>query len=1127
MLRRLFWASTRVALLVCGLASPAPAADGVVTRGPSHEPVPYHFDPKTPLQAPRAFLEDGPACYLYAGSSTLIEADGTEEDLEHEIIRLNNRRGVELFGQYHKIAFDPTYQKITLHTTVIHKPNGSTVPVGPQHVQVRDSNTDYQNCERHQEVLISFPDLDEGDIIEVKWSTRGKDPELQGQYFNRYQLGDDQYPTVREDLYIRLPRGKPFRHLTTGGQLEPEVRDEGATRLYHWQAKLRPPLPLDEHAPGKEELRLQVHCSTFTSWDEVRDWYRQVRRNCWHCTQDLKEIVRECTRDAKTAEERARALMSWMRQHVRYLGLHARDTFAPWPASLVFQNRFGDCKDQSQLLAVLLQEAGIPAKIAILGWPDDGAVLENLPSPLGTHAIVMATIDGQERWLDPVMSFGAWNILVREDHDRLCYVMDATSPVQLKRTPPFKPEANRIEQTVQLTIDTQGNSHGESSSVHQGHAAEAERQAWQGLSQDGRRQRVLQEVQKIDDNAQLARFRVDERQLHDMEQPIRVEATFDIPSHFSSPNWNASLRDDHPWDCLLSRKAAPERKLPLMLDEPRDVRQKFVIRLPAAYRLGEPPSKGKAQSAWASYTRSVRYDAKQPRQLELEFHLRLEKTRVEPADFAAYRKFLKEVTELTTATVSLTSTVDPADVSRLEAELTRTPDDSPTAQTLTQIYLNIGKLDEARRVLERTLKQLPKDDELLKLQLTVAEELAKRTRAEQVKGHLQLAHNAFDRGEVQDAFREFQEASKADAECAKTGDALAFLGQIHERLGEAPKAKAAYQQWLTLQPAAPQALAALSRLALAEHDRAAALGWWRQYAAAAKDGEALLAAAELALRLEHLDDALDLAGRAQQQKKSVAAERVLGLAYWHKGAYSQAIKSLTAALDTAPVDGRVLECLLRARLLQGDLTGLDSLAGRIDQVKKPSAELQQLRNVVARLLERQAALEQASPIPAAMAAIWRRQVGSFVCGEWAYSSGRPTVDVEALLAPALAEGAEFGPALGLRGLLALEKGRLKPALADAERAIAAAPADMRGYYVRGRVRLERGAAGALEDLQKAAQLCQRQDAHVLHWLAAALQQAGHGPEALAAQREAVRLEPADAELAEQLRELERSSTENR
>ena len=118
-------------------------------------------------------------------------------------------------------------------------------------------------------------------------------------------------------------------------------------------------------------------------------------------------------------------------------------------------------------------------------------------------------------------------------------------------------------------------------------------------------------------------------------------------------------------------------------------------------------------------------------------------------------------------------------------------------------------------------------------------------------------------------------------------------------------------------------------------------------------------------------------------------------------------------------------------------------------------------------------------------------------------------------------GPTLGPALALRGRLALERGKLSKAHDDAGEAIKLSPKQALGYYVRGRVRLERGRPDGLADLARAAELSARKDALILHWLAAALSQAGRYAEALTTQREAVQLRPQDPELLEQLQELER------
>ena len=148
-------------------------------------------------------------------------------------------------------------------------------------------------------------------------------------------------------------------------------------------------------------------------------------------------------------------------------------------------------------------------------------------------------------------------------------------------------------------------------------------------------------------------------------------------------------------------------------------------------------------------------------------------------------------------------------------------------------------------------------------------------------------------------------------------------------------------------------------------------------------------------------------------------------------------------------------------------------------------------------------------------------VDAFLCAELAYAQSRPAGQIEALLAPALAQPKPFGPALALRGLLHLEQGRLTKALADAERALAVSPWEARAYYVCGRVLLERDHPIALLDLARAAWLSGQRDGKILHWLAAAQYRAGQRGQGLLAQRQALALLPGDAEILEQLQQLQK------
>ena len=199
-----------VTLVVLGLVPAARSADATwpVPRGPSREPAPYRYDPAAWKAVPHEFLDDAPACTLYAATTNLVEADGTVETISHEVTRFNSRKAVEKLGEYKNIVYTPSYQQLTLHEARVHKADGRTIDVEPRHAQLRDLTTDYQVYDRDKQLIISFPTLEVGDVIEVKWAVRGKNPEHQGQFFTRYTFGDDTYPVVRDEFRVRLPKGE-------------------------------------------------------------------------------------------------------------------------------------------------------------------------------------------------------------------------------------------------------------------------------------------------------------------------------------------------------------------------------------------------------------------------------------------------------------------------------------------------------------------------------------------------------------------------------------------------------------------------------------------------------------------------------------------------------------------------------------------------------------------------------------------------------------------------------------------------------------------------------------------------------------------------------------------------------
>jgi tetratricopeptide (TPR) repeat protein/transglutaminase-like putative cysteine protease len=1144
-----------------------------VIRSASHEPNPFRYDRKLWQTVNKEFLEDAAACVLYAGNTYLVEPDGTIENITHEVTRLNSRKGIEKLGEYRHITYDPGYQSLVLNEAILHKADGRELSVDARHVQLRDVSTDYQVYDHEKQLIISFPNLEVGDTLEVKWTIRGKNPEHAGQFFARYDFGDPGYPVVLDELRVRLPASTQLKYACTSGQVEPEISEANGQRLYDWKARNTKQLPQDENLPPKEEMQPSVVCSTFSSWEEIGRWKQRLRADAWATTPEIRRIVADLTKGVQDPAAKARALTMWMRRNIRYVSSGEHHDYTPHPPARVFANRFGDCKDTSQLLAAMLREAGLKVSLTTLGTLDDGQILESVPSPWGTHAILVVTLADGEHWIDTTLSLGGWDYLPREDRNRVCYIVDPEGRVTLRRTPQQTADSSRYDQTTHVRIGADGSSRCERTVLTYGAAALAHRDSFVEVPAGERRRQVAAELQEGNNRARLVRLTFDEPALQDFDKPVTSHMVFEIPSHFvGSPDREGSVSDSRVWTRLLAYNLDYDRQVAFDLPAPFESRHRFILHLPAAYTLESLPHQRTIVSPWGRFEVHVKTpDGDGPlRELEITFLTRLENTRVEPARFGEYRRFQEEISKTYRVWLTLKPASDPVDIPVLEAVLALAPEDSVSAANLARIYSDANKLADARRVLRRARYYRPEDPTLWELSArcaadtdeeeNVQSELARRfpeeTRhqlalgallirrgkndaaraileslaadgnpADRGQAHFQLACSCDHAGKPTEALQHLKAAEEADPECVGSVKALLLRGHLCEDLGQMQEAAAAYRAAAYHQPNSPEhettdALNGLVRLALAAKNRTDALDYLRRYALAVDDDHTgLLLAADYYLRLGLCDEAGDLATRAGRIRGDARVERILGLIHLQREEYSLALVHLEKAVPDAAVQAGTL----RAMLAVGSVAGLQARLNGLQNVKDATEELRRACADARGVLARRARLERICPPPPGREAQWLRALDCLACAEHARACGRSTSAVEQLLAGAFVGTEGPGSTFALRARLELDCGKLAKAAADAGRAIALAPQEPGGYFVRGRVRLERGEAGAAEDLEKAAELGGRTDAVVLHALADALFRVGKTDQALALQREAVRLNPRDRDMAEQLAAFEKAT----
>lgn len=625
---------------------------GPIERGPSREPQPFVFDLKALKNAPASFSTDYPAFYIHAATSYLLDADGTVECTTHEVIRLNNRKGIDALGEHRHITYTPAHDKLILNEARLIKSDGRRIEVDAKHLQLRDVAIDYFVYDARKELIISFPGLEAGDVIDVRWTTRGKNPEYAGHYFTRYHFGDDQYPICQEAFHVRLPAGKTLKHalinphLLANPKMTPTIVEEKDAKTFTWRDGNLLPIVKEDHLPSREERRPGIAISTFANWEEVAQWERQTRAACGECIPELKQIVERVKREHKSPEAITRALTDWVRTNIRYVSTSDRHDFTPHAPAVVCKNRYGDCKDSALMLAVMLKEAGIPCGFVSLSPRGDGQIIAEVPSPWSTHAILYVPIDGKDHWIDTTAARAKWDFLPYSDRDRVAYIVDDKT-IRLTRTPSFTAADNKTVTVTRMTFQKNGTSHNERTIDSYGEAALMKRESWSDLSAKERRRLIRGELLEQHSRARLGEtLEIDEKSVRDGEEPVRLKLSYDVPDHFHGEGFlSGHISDNSLWSAFLSVTVDPERESAIELKEPFEAKHRFEIEAPKDFRLGDLPDDEEVRSKWGTFT--IKFDEeKRGRRWIVEFHTRLERTRITKAELEEFRTFQDEIQDL-------------------------------------------------------------------------------------------------------------------------------------------------------------------------------------------------------------------------------------------------------------------------------------------------------------------------------------------------------------------------------------------------------------------------------------------------------------------------------------------------
>lgn len=500
--------------------------------------------------------------------------------------------------------------------------------------------------------VVRFPPLLAGDVVHIQ--TR-KDEigsrNLFGDFFGVFFPISSDLDKSFVEAIVEAPATRTL-HFHVSGLSAPKVERDGELQRLTFSAENHPALTIEPNMPGYGDVGAWVSVSTFSSWEALTTWYRQLVLPQLEVPDDLATLARQLVSGPPDADptrelERKVALVhGWVVEKTRYVGIEfGIHGFKPYKVSEVVKRGYGDCKDKASLLIALLRAVGVKAELVLVRTRDLGD-LAGTPATLWAFNHAIAYIPGLDLYLDATAETSGLRELPDLDQDALVLRLDPWSDAAptIARIPMQSPEENRVTANARYTLEESGDAVVSLEETIRGSSAGRLRQRFQDPTR--RDAAIAQLLASQHPGTEL--IGAEYENVDRIGRPVTIRARASMP-RLATRSGNTLEIPTAFEPGLKLRQMAPltTRKQPLIVTARELEENTDIYELPAGSTVSDLPAPVTLETPFATYRRSFEVETpsvpgERPRIVAR--HLwRLDIDRVAPNDYPAYRRMLEAI----------------------------------------------------------------------------------------------------------------------------------------------------------------------------------------------------------------------------------------------------------------------------------------------------------------------------------------------------------------------------------------------------------------------------------------------------------------------------------------------------
>jgi hypothetical protein len=515
------------------------------------------------------------------------DAAGRRVWAHHLIEEAVNESGAEIQAEdTHDFRTDDQKLHLVLARTIL--PDGKEIPVDDRGVIMESAQNDSGSSvygDRGQ-MRIIFSAMKPGIVREVITCYEETQVRITG-HFTAREFMTAYWPVRHSRFVLVMPETVASRvketRLGTGYPEAVKSTLPDGNHVWKYEKERITPDYAEGGRPPIDQSGPALFLSTLPDWETFGEWYRKLLKERSELPQPLLDLAREWTKDAKTDQDKVQAIVSHVARDVRYTGLEfGLGALQPRSPEQVWKTAYGDCKDKSNLSALLLRSVGVEAHLALIQTDHLGRIERRSPDTRHfNHAILAVKAVNGWQFTDPTIRYVTPGMLAPSSCDRDTLLMKPDG-IEWTRTP-VSP-GGEVHYRLDADFEVDGSIEGWLELRNSGYYLASERSYYESMGQDELKRDVQSSLGSLLPGARL--IDVEKGKL---ESDVAWRVFFTLPTQVSGNDERLPIA--FPADgAVMLRMGEDEKRQTTRFLWPVDWRVSGSIRLPEGWVAADIPS---------------------------------------------------------------------------------------------------------------------------------------------------------------------------------------------------------------------------------------------------------------------------------------------------------------------------------------------------------------------------------------------------------------------------------------------------------------------------------------------------------------------------------------------------------